>query len=339
MTVRRAMDSKRLSYQTKKTVTIVDAGRGRGIPGIVLDSFASKFGLEETSRRDADYVFHSCMGYDVLNYFGVRIFTAGECVTPDFNISDYAAAFERMDYADRNCWLPLLRLYPEAYSFLKRQRENPNEIAESKSDFCAYTVSNLDDSAQDRIEIFNRLSEYKPVSSGGKWRNNSGGPVSDKIAFQSRARFVIAFENQSRPGFLTEKFAEAAQSNAIPIYWRDPDISSVFNPEAFVNCHDFPTLREAVEEIKAIDADESRYRYMLSQPWFRNGMEPDYFSTGHYERFFASIFGQPLEAAYRRNRSRWGNKYESRLRTIAFNPLLQSGMLIKTRIRKWKGSR
>lgn len=333
------MESGHTSVTARKTVAIVDAGRGRGVPGIVLDSFASKFGLEETSRKDADYVFHSCMGYDVLGYSGVRIFTAGECVTPDFNISDYAAAFERMEYGDRNCWLPLLRLYPDAYTFLKRQRENPNEIAQSKSDFCAYTVSNLDGSAPERIEIFDRLSEYKPVGSGGRWRNTTGGAVTDKIAFQSRARFVIAFENQSRPGYLTEKFAEAAQSNAIPIYWGDPGVASVFNPEAFVNCHDFPTLREAVEEIKAIDSDESRYRHMLSQPWFRGGVEPESFTTGHYERFFASIFEQPLQTAYRRNLSRWGRKYERRLRTMAFNPLLQSGIFVKTQIRKWKGSR
>jgi hypothetical protein len=333
------MDSKHTSAKAKRTVAIVDAGRGRGIPGMVLDSFASKFGLRETSSKDADYVFHSCMGYDVLKYSGVRIFTAGECVTPDFNISDYAAAFERMDYGDRNCWLPLLRLYPDAYSFLKIPRANPNHVAESKSDFCAYTLSNIDDSAPERIEIFERLSEYKTVRSGGRWRNNTGGAVADKIAFQSQARFVIAFENQSRPGYLTEKFAEAAQSNAIPIYWGDPGVASVFNPEAFINCHEFPSLAEAVEEIKAIDADESRYRQMLAQPWFRNEIEPAHFSTERYEGFFASIFEQPLESAYRRNLSRWGKKYEHRLKTMAFNPLLQSGILLKTRIRKWKGSR
>ena len=58
-----------------------------------------------------------------------------------------------------------------------------------------------------RTRIFDLLSAYKPVASGGKWRNNVGGPMADKIAFQSKYRFVIAFENSSTSGYLTEKFA------------------------------------------------------------------------------------------------------------------------------------
>lgn len=328
-----------LSVGKKKTVAIVDAGRGRGNPGRVLDAFGSHFELQETDRRDADYVFHGCLGYDVLEYSGVRIFTTGECVAPDFNLSDYAMAFERMDYMDRNCWLPLLRLRPGTYDFLRRPRGNPDLIAATKTDFCAYTVSNVDQSAAERIEIFDLLSTYKRVSSGGSWRNNTGGRVADKIAFQSQARFVIAFENYSRPGYLTEKFADAARSNAVPIYWGDPGVADVFNPEAFVNCHDFPNLAAVVEEVRLIDGDENRYRHMLAQPWFRNGVEPEILSDSYFRDFLANIFGQPLDMAYRRNRSRWGLKYEARLRTMAFNPLMQCGVLGKTAIRKWKGSR
>lgn len=323
----------------KKRIAIVDAGRGRGIPGQVIDTFATHFELEETEDRDADYVFHSCMGYEVLKYSGIRIFVAGEYVAPDFNISDYAMAFERVDYGERNCWLPLLRLYADAYANLLSPRPSAGDIATTKTSFCAYTVSNLDDSASERIEIFDRLNHYKPVQSGGRWRNNTGGRVADKIAFQSKSRFVIAFENNSHPGYLTEKFAEAAQSNAIPVYWGDPGVASLFNPAAFVNCHAFPNLEAAVEEVKAIDRDESRYLGMLGQPWFPEGREPTELSESYYQSFLGNIFGRPKSQAYRRNLCRWGLKYERRLQTMAFNPALQAAVLAKTQLRKWKGSR
>lgn len=322
-----------------KRIAIVDGGAARGIPGMVLDAFASRFELEETSARDADYVIHSCMGFDVLKYPGVRIYVAGENVAPDFNVSDYAMAFERMDYGDRNRWLPLIRLYPEAYRNLTAPRPPAAEIWKSKESFCAYTVSNLDDSAPERVEIFERLNEYEPVQSGGRWRNNVGGPVRDKLGFQSKARFVIAFENHSHPGYLTEKFAEAAQSNAIPIYWGDPGIADFFNPAAFVNCHDFPSIEAAVEEVKAMDRDPERCLKMMSEPWFRNGVEPDALSASRYESFLANIFETPKHLAYRRNLGRWGKKREKALRTMAFNPAMQTALNIKTIVRKWKGSR
>lgn len=323
----------------KKRIAIVDSGAGRGIPGLVLDAFASQHPIEETSAKDAHYIIHSCMGFDVLKYPGIRIFVAGENVAPDFNVSDYAMAFERLTHGDRNCWLPLIRLCPRAYPHLTAPRLPPESLIASKQTFCSYTVSNLDDSSPERIEIFERLNAYKPVQSGGAWRNNVGGPVRDKIAFQSASRFVIAFENHSHPGYLTEKFAEAALSNAIPIYWGDPGIADFFNPAAFVNCHDFPSIEAAAAEVMAIESDPQRLTQMMREPWFRDGKEHPALSKKHYQNFFDQILLQPHHLAYRRNTGRWGKKREKALRTMAFNPTLQAMKNVKTTIRKWKGSR
>ena len=131
-------------------------------------------------------------------------------------------------------------------------------------------MSNLTNSAEERSRIFDILSAYKPVNSGGLWHNNVGGRVSDKLSFQSKHKFVIAFENCSYPGYLTEKFAEAAASNAVPIYWGDPQIASLFNPKAFVNCHDFPSL-EAVGKRVGKLITIHQYQQMLTEPWFSEG--------------------------------------------------------------------
>ena len=301
-----------ISKPTKR-IALVDAGRCPEIIEMMLPLIDGHYNLERTTDLDADYVFHSCRGYDVLDYSGIRIFVTGENVSPNFNTSDYALAFDKIKFGDRYCWLPLIKLYREAYANLLVPRKPTGEVLAGKESFCAYVMSNMKNSAPERTRIVDLLDTYKSVSLGGRWRNNVGGPVDDKLAFQSKHKFVIAFENSSTPGYLTEKFAEAAQSNAIPIYWGDPTIEETFNPKAFINCHNFPSLEEVVEEVKRIDNDDDLYRQMLSEPWFPNGEEPACLQDDTYVRFLSNIFGQPHETAYRRNRSRWGIKQEQLL--------------------------
>ncbi len=238
-----------------------------------------------------------------------------------------------MVYGDRNHWFPLIKLYVDAYTVLKSPRPPADKIIQQKSDFCAYVMSNTKNSSDERAKIFDLLNAYKTVSSGGKWRNNVGGPVANKLEFQTKHKFAIAFENNSHPGYLTEKFAEAAQAGAIPIYWGDPEIGSYFNSKAFINCHDYPTLDAAVSRIIEIDQDEVLYRQMLAEPWFPDNTEPEILSNNSIKSFLNNIFDQPLEQAYRRNRSRWGIKYEKSLNRMYFHPLQQFGHKIRAWLR------
>ena len=80
--------------------------------------------------------------------------------------------------------------------------------------------------------FFDKLSTYKQVSSGGRFRNNIGGAVADKKAFQADHKFAIAFENTSYDGYCTEKLMEAFAAGTIPIYWGDPNVAKDFNPES-----------------------------------------------------------------------------------------------------------
>ena len=282
----------------------------------ILKLIPKHFKLVQTQSKNADYVFHSANNWEVLNYSGIRIFVTGENVSPDFNLSDYALGFDPISFQDRYIQLPLIKLYSDAYAVFTQARPNSESISSQKSGFCAYVMSNTKNSALERISLFEQINNYKPVASGGKWNNTVGGPVADKIAFQSKYKFVLALENASHPGYLTEKFAQAAQSNAVPIYWGDPSISSIFNPKAFINCHAFPSIESIVKEIIAIDQNASRYKQMLSQPWFKNNQEPEHLKDSAYAHFFDHLFLQEKEQAYRRNRSRWGKKYERSLKKI-----------------------
>lgn len=301
----------------------------------ILQLAGNKYDFVLSRDFDADYVFHANDGYDVLNYPGVRIFITGENVTPNFAISDYAMAFEKLTFDDRYIWLPLIKLYRDAYTALKSPRPPVDEIFKQKTDFCAYVMSNTSSSADERTRIFDLLSAYKPVNSGGRWRNNVGGRVPDKLAFQSKHKFVIAFENCSHPGYLTEKFAEAAAANAVPIYWGDPTIGKLFNPKAFINCHDFQTLEEAVEQIKKVDQDDDLYRQMLSEQWFPDGTEPECLRDETFAAFLSNIFDQDPKQAFRRNRGRWGIKNERHLFDMYHRPHVHGFKLFRKSWRKF----
>lgn len=297
-----------MGNKPRKRIAIVDAGKRPEIVEAILPFIDQHYDLELTNDRDADYVFHSCLGNKVLRYSGIRIFVTGEYVIPDFNVSDYALAFDPIEFGDRHCQLPLIKLFRGAYASLCSPRPPAEEVLAQKSGFCAYVMSNTKNSAPEREQIFDAIHAYKPVASGGKWRNTVGGPVPDKITFQSDYKFALAIENHSAPGYLTEKFAQAAQSNAVPIYWGDPTITKHLNPKAFINCHEFSSLNALVEHIQKIDQDNDAYQAMLSEPWFSEGKEPSKWQDDTFTDFLGHIFDQPHHQAYRRNRSRWGIK-------------------------------
>lgn len=314
---------------SKRTIRIATADVPPDFVRLVLGFVADRYDFELTRDYDAPYVFHSVDGYDVLKYPGVRIFITGENVTANFAVSDYAMAFDKLTFGDRYLWMPLIKFYHDAYATLTAPRLPVDRVLAGKTDFCAYVMSNTTDSAVERIRIFELLSAYRPVNSGGRWRNNTGGPVTDKLAFQSRHKFVIAFENSSSPGYLTEKFAQAAQANAVPIYWGDPDIGRLFNPGAFINCHDFASLEEAVEQVRRVDRDDGLYRRMLAEPWFPGGIEPECLRDDTFAAFLVNIFDQKPHVAFRRNRSRWGLKAERNLYDMYHRPPAQGLKLLR----------
>lgn len=322
---------------TKRRIEIAFADPGDApVFNGILEFVRDKYDIQITESRDADFVFHSA-GYNVLKYSGVRIFATGENVSPNFNISDYSICFDKLQFGDRHLWLPLIRLYRNSYPSLTQQRPPADEVLGQKSGFCSYVMSNTSDSADERTRIFHLLSEYKQVDSGGSWNNNVGGRVADKLEFQSKYKFVIAFENSSRAGYLTEKFADAAAANAVPIYWGDPEIGQLINPKAFINCHDFGSLEDVIKEVAAIDSDDQRYRAMLSEPWFVDGQEPECLRTDTIVRFLSQIFDQQPAQAMRRNTSRWGRKTERQLYTMYFRPHVQALRLAREGLRRLRG--
>lgn len=277
-----------------------------------------------------DFLFYSVNSSDYLNYNCVRIFYTAENLVPDFNICDYAIGFHYIDFGDRYIRYPLYLVdgftaydgddYASDLMKAMHKHEDAETKLAEKSDFCSFVYSNSE-AAYCRQAIYEALSTYKTVNSGGRYLNNIGGPVASKFDFQKRHKFVIAFENTSMAGYTTEKIVHAFSANAIPIYWGNPEIDREFNSGSFVNCHEFgltekgepEAIKSIVQEIERLDSNDKAYGTMLSTPAFSENNNVGK-QQEDFQDFLFHIFDQSAEQAYRRNRYYWGERYERKQR-------------------------
>ena len=250
---------------------------------------AKRFELEISDKPD--FLIYSCFGsdfgYDYLRYDCVRIFYTGENVRPDFDDCDFAFSFD-YPVTDRNYRLPLYGLDWKLHRI--REEIDLDAVVAQKRKFCNFVYSN--DRAKERIAFFNKLRTYKKVDSGGRVLNNIGHLVGDKLDFLSNYKFTIAFENESHPGYTTEKILHALIARTIPIYWGNPLVSRDFNPRAFINCHDYESFDGVVERVKDIDGDDDLYRAYLSEPCFANGFDNEFISEANVLARFERIFSE-----------------------------------------------
>jgi hypothetical protein len=235
-----------------------------------------------------EILFYSVFGSNFTKYNCLKIFYTGENIRPDFTECDYAFTF---DYPvdEKNYRLPIYVLYADVRKLLELKTDIESIIAD-KTRFCNFIVSNP--YAKRRIEFFHKLSKYKKVDSGGKVLNNIGGPVANKWDFIKNYKFTLAFENESYPGYTTEKIFEPMLFHSIPIYWGNPLVDRDFNPGSFINYHDYNNDEAVIEQIIAVDNNPDLYREYLSQPYYNNNEVNEYANPDNILRRFEEIIAK-----------------------------------------------
>lgn len=142
---------------------------------------------------------------------------------------------------------------------------------------------------KERIDFFNKLSQYKLVHSGGSVLNNVGGKVSNKLTFVEEHKFTIAFENSSYPGYTTEKILQPKHVDTVPIYWGNPIVDKEINPDSFINYYDYGSLDALCEKVKQIDGNVQLYKKYLAEPIFPDFQPNKYFEEERIIIFFNQV--------------------------------------------------
>ena len=78
----------------------------------------------------------------------------------------------------------------------------------------------------------------------------------------------MAFENDNKAGYVTEKLGLAFLAGSVPIYW-GPATEHIFSNESYVRCSD--DLEECAREVKRLDDDDGAYARLLNAPKLTEG--------------------------------------------------------------------
>ena len=265
--------------------------------------------------KNPDYLFFSVYGFKHLKYNNcIRIFYSMENIWADFNFCDYAISSQLIEIEDRHI------RYPYYNNFGFERLENKQSIDKQKlldRKFCNFVYSNNSNANPIRERFFHELSKYKKVDSGGRFLNNIGKPVVNKLDFIKDYKFTIAFENSSLPGYTTEKIVEPMVVNSMPVYWGNPNIELDFNKNSFIYVNDFSSIEKAIEEVIRLDKDDNAYLKKISEPWF---LGSDYYENKEkLTLFLTKIINQDKESSKRLTNYGYISAYREKIESLEWS--------------------
>ena len=291
-----------------KQVRIKFVGMGAGYDikdNIFVNAIRNKYEIIYDDVNP-EYIICSMSGrpFEYLGYSGVRIFYSGENISPDFNYVDYAIGYDKLVYSDRFCRNPKILGVgkKDDLAALLVHPKLTKENLKDKKGFCNFIYSHDRDDYK-RKKIFEVLNNYKRVDSLGTYLNNmeDGLHVSmeNKLQYQEKYKFTIAFDSVDLDGFVTEKIADSFIARTIPIYLGDPSICDIYNKKAFINCSEYSNLEEVLQRVIYLDQNDKEYLDMINEPVYAEGFDPMQMFD-NFNNFINNIFAQEQEKAYRR---------------------------------------
>ena len=241
-----------------------------------------------------DFLFYTHTDEVHRLYNCVKIFYTHESLAPNFDECDYAFTSHYLD-DPRHLRLPYYVYEHETPDGLLRPPGEPDVAWARRSGFCSFVVSSHHSRKnRNRLSIFNRLSQYRRVDSGGRFLNNIGGPLpglyAGKLQWMKNYKFHIAYENAAIPGYTTEKLHQALLARTLPIYWGNPLVHRDFNVKSFIYANAFASEEALVEAIIEADRDEAKYLAYLAQPALPDNRPTEWFDRERLLRQFERIF-------------------------------------------------
>lgn len=228
--------------------------------------------VADQNSSNYDLIIDGVFGNKKIDHIhAVKIFFTGEAYQPRLENYDLSIGF---NYIDNPKYIRVPLAYMTGFADMKISSDNfrrKDKCNPNKKYFACFLVGNgtstswLTNAPYDgviaRDLLFHRLSLYKRVESGGGHLNNRGKtvPKSETMEFLSECKFVIAYENQSFPGYITEKPYQAYAAGAIPIYYADKQAVQDINKGAVIFAPDFINDEALVDYIIKVDRDDQLY--------------------------------------------------------------------------------
>lgn len=205
-----------------------------------------------------------------------RVWYTGENQRPPLENFDLTLSFDRDSLGGTNVYLPLLITqldwFQNGYQQLSLESRRAGAVAtpevaktrrtsnvsEREKFLCAF-IGNTEPM---RMRALEALSSYKQVDVFG---SAVGKPVPCKATIAKDYRFMLSFENDLYPGYVTEKPLDAWISGCIPL-WRGIDQSTILNPSSIINAASFDSLNSFIERVIRVDNSLEDLRQIGSEP-------------------------------------------------------------------------
>lgn len=147
----------------------------------------------------------------------------------------------------------------------------PHAVARARRRFCAYMYSNP---VEERERFFLRLREAAApyglaVDALGPCDGEAGQPeklssresydyLDDAVRQYQGYDFVIAYENETVDGYVTEKLVSAYLAGCVPIYFGSCAAMEVFDARSMIFASGFATSDRAIDEVIGLARDRER---------------------------------------------------------------------------------
>jgi len=200
-----------------------------------------------------------------------RVWFTGENIrVPHGQDFDYSLSYEQDPYTSSNTYFPLWYTHLDWFGkpeFNHRVGKDvradelmrPRSLSESKPKFACAFIGNPHPMRSRAIEA---LSMFGEVDVFGK---AVGKPVKYKADIAKNYKYMICFENDLFPGYVTEKLLDAYLAETVPIYWGllggDKDINS----KSFINLADFSSIAETIDQLHSVN--KNQYEEIYSEPF------------------------------------------------------------------------
>lgn len=252
------------------------------------------------TSENPDILFFSMFGSEHKSFNCRKIHFTGEPREAPPEEYDFLISW-RPD-APRSYRLPLWVMYIDWFNLPQPTTGSPHRLIPPEallsprksvaSDFCSFVFNNP---GGGRLVMLRKLSTYKPVASAGRLANNVGkilgGDERSKLDFMKNYRFSIAFENSVHPGYVTEKLLHALVTPSIPVYMGAPEARLDFNPAAFINASDFPTIDDAGDFVIMVDQKPELIERYFAEPIFKDNKIGDAFLPMSVAHALAGFIG------------------------------------------------
>ena len=214
--------------------------------------------------------------YTILDQIELSTCVINICVSGQFNNPNDKTDIAILSNKLKNNYINSI-YFPRVYTSLW-ERHTLFSSNVKKELFCAYMYWN---SIPYRVNIFNKISAYKPVDAIGKCCNSNPNADIDRKLYNenktyndsavekySKYKFVLALESNIVDGYITEKLINPILARSIPIYAGSSDIFNYFNKNRIIYIFDFTNYDDLIEHIKKIDNDAELYNSIIDQPIF-----------------------------------------------------------------------